>query len=252
MHTDWVQERYSNAFVVGLPDSGVFLHRNDDRCSVPYADLMKWVFTRQNGTAGVNQYCLNHYLENDNEENAYQCLFSQFSLQYSKTPIFLLQSKFDSWSLANIYCSPSTDVDAANDLGASMVDVIKQVTSDPNTHVEGFVDGCFHHCSAVDDVSTKISSDKISQALRTVKAISYNYNQNQNQIQNQNQAQNLEGSKNVDTWNVFHSKETETLPIETQQSLFASWYNQQEGKITSTVSYCYIEEATYQCSECCQ
>ena len=231
IHTDWVSERYSDAFVVGLPDSGFFLHRNDDRCTLPYEDLMKWVFTRQNSTSGVNQNCIKHYTQTNNEEDAYQCIFSQFSLQYTQSPVFILNSKVDEWSLMNIYCSDPTDEETANDLGNTMSNTITEIQQG-KANIGGFIDGCLHHCTAVDSCGEDFHI-YYSSLLHLLKE------------------NKLDDPHDYNTWNGLHSKETKTLPIETPQSLFSTWYKQQKSQQKNPSTYFYLEEAKYPCEACC-
>ena len=94
------------------------------------------------------------------------------------------------------------------------------------------VDGCLHHCASVE-----CTAEKFGRRLRLSpeKALFFHF---------------VNDAENMDTWNTFHSTKTETLPVETEQSLFLTWYRQQKQKKDDNL-YFYLERRQYPCNKCC-
>merc|ERR1739845_136126 len=72
--------------VVALPDGGFFVEYGD------YANAMRWVHMQMNSTAGLNSRCVQ---SNIGEE--WKCFFAQHAAPHIQTPVFALQSRFDSF-----------------------------------------------------------------------------------------------------------------------------------------------------------
>ena len=76
-----------------VPVSGFFL-MHDDRSGAPtWPDQMKYVATMQNATGGLNRACVAAQPSTE----VWRCIFANYSYAYSATPMFPLQSTFDSW-----------------------------------------------------------------------------------------------------------------------------------------------------------
>merc|ERR1719277_2826044 len=117
LHTDqWcdmLKAANPSAKCVGLPDSGFFLDYQDPAvtCSPDsetynkerlgntingdYHCGLKWTYTIQNASAGVNQDCI---AAHKGEE--WKCMFAEHSAEHIRSPIFAMQSAYDSWQTA--------------------------------------------------------------------------------------------------------------------------------------------------------
>jgi hypothetical protein len=63
-----------------------------------YPNQMKYVFNMQNCSNNVNQGCIAA-----NPSAPHLCMFAEYSYPYINTPIFVLNSMYDSWSLMEIF-----------------------------------------------------------------------------------------------------------------------------------------------------
>jgi len=140
LHVDWWRGvAPSSARLVGLPDSGFFLDYDAPGSGPKYATDMKWVYYQNNATNKINVGCEQNY-----PTNPYMCFFAEHVAPFIKSPIFPLQSEYDSWSTANIL--GSKDPAQINSYGKMLTqrfndNVLK------NTKNGGFLDSCFHHCN---------------------------------------------------------------------------------------------------------
>merc|ERR1712146_330421 len=71
------------------------------------------------------------------------CMFAEHTAPHIKTPVFALQSKYDSWQSDHVLY---TKTDAMmNALGANITSRL-QANLLSNPHGGAFLDGCYHHC----------------------------------------------------------------------------------------------------------
>ena len=143
-----------------VPVSGFFL-MHDDRSGAPtWPDQMKHVASMQNATGGLNRACVAAQPSTE----AWRCIFANYSYAYSATPMFPLQSTFDSWQLGNIWradedCGASNfanctraAVDRLNAYRASMLADMgvgyfaRGKSQRPGEG--GFVETCYEHVAA--------------------------------------------------------------------------------------------------------
>ncbi|KAA0163629.1 hypothetical protein FNF31_02790 [Cafeteria roenbergensis] len=149
LHVDEWRSQLSQATkVVGLPDSGFFLDVEDPIASEQlgettpgnYHDGLRWVFQAQNASSGVNQDCIEAHRSTG---DTWMCMFAEHTAPHIKTPVFALQSKYDSWQSDHVL---STKTDAMmNALGANITSRL-QANLLSNPHNGAFLDGCYHHC----------------------------------------------------------------------------------------------------------
>ena len=112
----------SSAKCVGLPDSGFFLDYESTKVpglveqassrrgrlltTTPgnYHAGLKWCFETFNASAGVNQDCIAAHgtggFATDSPE--YLCMFAEHTAVFTHTPIFALQSEYDSWQTGHV------------------------------------------------------------------------------------------------------------------------------------------------------
>jgi O-palmitoleoyl-L-serine hydrolase len=134
LHCDHYAEKLPHAKVVCVPQSGLFPDGPPN-----YHAGMTWAFHQQN--ASVNQDCLQSQVPQSN------CNFAQYVMKYIRTPIFPLQSTYDTWQTANeIY---SNDVDLINEWGKNLTLLVWTNLLLQHDKRHGiFLDSCSHHCGA--------------------------------------------------------------------------------------------------------
>lgn len=134
----------SSRRVVGLPDSGFFLDF-DGPPGVPqtFKAGMEWVFQYMNCSAGVNQQCIAHH---GRTGDLTKCFFAEHTAPFIKTPVFALQSEYDSAQLGMIL--GSTDPNLVNAWGQNVTRLVKQTLLAHNKQHGVFLDSCSHHCGS--------------------------------------------------------------------------------------------------------
>jgi len=73
------------------PFSGIFLDRPNAEGTVFFRDLFKHMYEMQNCTNNLNAKCELVYTGDD----AYKCMFAQYTMDYIETPIFTINSAYD-------------------------------------------------------------------------------------------------------------------------------------------------------------
>ena len=174
LHADWWHRQLpATATVAGLADSGFFL---DWRSVITpgsfthsYDADLRSGFALFNSSAGVNDACIAAHRHSQSD-----CIFAANTLPHIATPIFVLQSAFDSWQLqwehglaknpdCKYYAKYSNHLlllamhgsflmdcviaDAKlNAYGDTLTTQLKAASAGKST-VGGFVEHCFHHCT---------------------------------------------------------------------------------------------------------
>jgi len=137
----WASVLPKTAKVVGLADSGFCIDYNAPSGNPHFGTDMRGLFNMFNSTSGVNQDCIKAH-EPTHDTN--QCIFAEHSSEHIKTPIFPLNSEYDSWQTDNVL--GSKDPGQINQFGAEITSRFKKtVLAFPRNG--GFLDSCFHHCS---------------------------------------------------------------------------------------------------------
>lgn len=101
---------------------------------------MIWVFEQMNATSGVNQNCI---AAHSKTKDTWKCFFAEHTSPFITTPIFPLQSAYDSWQIP--YDLDSQNVDLINQYGANLTNLVKNNLL-KNVRNGVFLDSCFHHC----------------------------------------------------------------------------------------------------------
>jgi len=106
-----------------------------------YANAMRDVFQFTNMSSGANSKCLKTHNHSPSD-----CVFAANLLPHIKTPIFLLQPKYDSWQIMFIYDQKYT-VQGVNDFGLmTMLAINSSVFYKGHPGHGIFMDSCLHHC----------------------------------------------------------------------------------------------------------
>lgn len=177
LHTDqWcdmLKKANPAAKCVGLPDSGFFLDYQDPTvtCSPPsvndgllgqtingnYHCGLKWTYTIQNATAGINQDCVGAH-----KGEEWKCMFAEHSSEHIHSPMFAMQSQYDSWQTGNVQGSGG---DAKTQiLGNNITARVQSMLMANNKESGAFLDSCHHHCGAWNSI--RIDGDLVSVALQ--------------------------------------------------------------------------------------
>jgi O-palmitoleoyl-L-serine hydrolase len=152
LHLDWWRKALpAESSVVGLADSGFFLDWSASRPSQAkhsYNDDLRWGFRHMNASRGVNAACVAATLGSGGD--ASDCIFAANVLPHIRTPIFILQSPFDSWQLQ--WEHGESKIQNYTALNAYGTEVERQlaVASRGKKTIGGFVDHCYHHCTTPD------------------------------------------------------------------------------------------------------
>lgn len=150
LHLDRFRARMPEAVkVVGLPDAGFFLDVAAFSGQDVYPAEMRYVAEMMNVSAGVDQSCVAAHTASD----SWKCLFAEYTLPHISTPMFVLQSGYDAWQMANVLdlpcygdvksCSPA-ERKAFDGFRATIVDrLVKPVQANPS--FGAWVDSCVLH-----------------------------------------------------------------------------------------------------------
>ena len=95
--------------IFGVPDAGYFLDTAAIDGEHILRDMMKRLYDFHDIRPTMNKECLKRF----SDENAYKCMFAQNMIGYIKTPIFIMNSMFDSWQTKHLM-KLSCDVTASN------------------------------------------------------------------------------------------------------------------------------------------
>lgn len=150
LHADYVASRMpSSVQTLALADA-MFAVESDSWQGEPlYPTRMRWGYHAWNASASVNQKCLKS-LGGGDGSTGWQCMFGATAAQYVDTPLFVVNSKFDTWQKAAIIgvnCTKITECTAQQQAywaayGTKMVQLLHSM---PPQH-GAFVTNCQAHC----------------------------------------------------------------------------------------------------------
>ena len=107
IHCDYVKQFLNPSATYGaVPDAGFFLDVPTITGTYLYRDQMQVVFDLSNASFGVNPTCIAAYAPSD----AWKCAFAQYTYQFIRTPLFIIQSQYDTYQLPyilNVSCIPT-------------------------------------------------------------------------------------------------------------------------------------------------
>eukprot|EP00439_Symbiodinium_sp_Y106_P055826 s865_g7.t2 len=175
LHTDqWCESLHAVrplAKCVGMPDSGFFLNYQDPevRCSPDssapglltetingnYHCGLWWTFHIQNASSGINQRCL---AQHANEE--WRCMFAEYAAEFMHSPVFALQSMYDSWQTAHVQGTGGAAKTQV--LGKNITERLLKSLLAKNPRSGAFLDSCWHHCGSWNSI--RIDGDLVSVA----------------------------------------------------------------------------------------
>jgi len=140
LHLDWWRNNLPNStYVVGLPDSGFFL---DFESPVKkYHSAMIWTFEWMAAQGGVNADCVKKFMPT---KDTWKCFFAEHTSPFIRTPIFPLQSIYDSWQISeDLHSNNPAEI---NVYGKALLNLVNKNLLAPHPGNGVFLDSCFHHC----------------------------------------------------------------------------------------------------------
>lgn len=175
LHTDqWcdaVSKVKPAAKCVGLPDSGFFLdYQQPGQPFVPPTRLgstipgdyhrgLQWSYQIQNASSGINVDCVSAH--QSGEHDAWKCMFAEHVSPFIHSPVFALQSEYDSWQTGHVLGQG----DSPAVLGKNLTRRITANLFHPHPQSGAFLDSCHHHCGAWNSIT--IDGDLVSVAFQT-------------------------------------------------------------------------------------
>ena len=180
LHTDQWCKAVPNAKCAGLPDSGFFLDYQDPTasCSPPsvtasgatalrgelgntvpgdYHCGLKWTYTVQNATAGINSDCV---AAHESSGDVWKCMFAEHSAEHIKAPVFAMQSEYDAWQTGHVLKGGKP----VQTMGNNITSRLKSMLMAHNKESGAFLDSCHHHCGAWNQIT--IDGDLVSVAIQ--------------------------------------------------------------------------------------
>ena len=126
---------------------------------------LKWVFATMNATAGINQDCVASKQTGgpSTDSPSYLCMFAEHTAPFTHTPLFPLQSEYDSWQTGHVLYYPNTGADVSV-LGANITRRLHANLLGPHRRSGAFLDSCWHHCGMWGSI--RIGGDLVATAFQ--------------------------------------------------------------------------------------
>ena len=103
---------------------------------------MQWTYENQNISGALSAACLARFPASE----GWRCFMAEFAVVHASTPIFALQSYFDSYQVVAIAQVQPSDNAAVNAYGTTMRARLAAAQA-ANPRFGGAIDACYHHCS---------------------------------------------------------------------------------------------------------
>ena len=147
-----IRQHAPTARVTGIADAGFFLDHLDSAGRPAWSPIWQWGFYAWASAAGVNQRCVAAL-----GDEPWRCIFAQNSLTYIETPLFVLNSKYDSWQMAFELglkgsfsawnaSERASAIQYSHDFAATLTATGALWSSSPRHG--GFITACQSHCDA--------------------------------------------------------------------------------------------------------
>lgn len=154
LHADYVAQRVgAGTRVVALADAMFSLEYEPFVTPPPptktFPQLMAWGYENWNSTNAIDADCRAHYGEKD----AWRCLFGATVAQHVQTPLFVLNSKFDTWQASAIVGAPSPGIITQENQTVQQfwlqyaAALVSNFSTLPSQH-GGFLTNCPAHCQS--------------------------------------------------------------------------------------------------------
>ncbi|CAK73185.1 unnamed protein product (macronuclear) [Paramecium tetraurelia] len=150
---DYIRSKLSaNVVVYGVPDSGIFI----DMPAIDGTDNQKQSLSLLMELVNSEVTHPNSECVKNNQQQEWKCYYAQYLLEYIKTPVFIVQSLYDYYSLSQLfkvdcsdnynltYCSQDQQ-DFSQTLYSKTYDVIMKRKQNFQ-ETGGFAPSCLEHC----------------------------------------------------------------------------------------------------------
>lgn len=131
-----------SARVVGLADSGFFVDYNASGSALTFPERMQWTYENGNISGALSAACLARF----SVEEGWKCFMAENAVLEVKTPVFALQSYYDSYQILAIAQVNASSIAAVNAYGAVLSARLASAQA-ANRLFGGAIDACSHHCS---------------------------------------------------------------------------------------------------------
>lgn len=137
---DHIASRLSRTIVSAAPDSGFFFY--DD--TYPYwGQALTWVASAMNSTFSLNANCVDAQLAN--RRDPLQCAFPEVAAAFISTPLFVMNSRFDSALDSIVAGENGSNTTNVNRIGAKLLELVNTtVLNRPGN--AAFITSCHEHC----------------------------------------------------------------------------------------------------------
>ena len=153
LNIDAMAAALAPAKVQGVADAGFFLDHPDHNGVPVRTPFFQWGFTAWNSSASLSPACLAAYPAGEQ----WRCIFAQYAAPYIATPVFALNSRFDSCQLNGCELDLPTvskgwpnmapsDQAAAESYAAAFMAAFAPFAAKPLNG--GFIVSCLLHCQA--------------------------------------------------------------------------------------------------------
>lgn len=95
---------------------------------------LKWTYTVQNATAGINKDCV---AAHEATGDVWKCMFAEHSAEHIKHPVFAMQSQYDSWQTGHVLKNAPRDTQT---LGNNITSRIQSMLMANNNESGAFLD----------------------------------------------------------------------------------------------------------------
>jgi hypothetical protein len=161
-HADTWSAALPKARVTALSDSGFFLNYTATGMpfNLTFPGRMLWTYMNTNVSGGglLSPACTS--MQQPGLE--WLCMFAENLSRTLKTPLFALQSKYDSYQIGSILHANASDISAINAYGALLRSrVFNSLLSNPKHGAA--LDSCYHHCGGAVWAEIPFSSSIVGQ-----------------------------------------------------------------------------------------
>ncbi|XP_065888037.1 uncharacterized protein [Dysidea avara] len=156
LHVDHVRKMIpSDIPMHAIADAGYVIDAPNTKGDYVFQDSIKYAFNMQNMSGGVNQECAAVYAKTN---EVWKCIFSQYTYQHIKSPIFAYNSAYDTWQVENILqlgCLPpncsENQMEQFKNYSQEFMAAASPALQSPTNGA--FIDSCVIHCQSLSTTS---------------------------------------------------------------------------------------------------
>ena len=169
IHADYIRTRFrraTNASFRVLADAGFFLDEPSLNGTKIIRSTFRRIYTLHNSSKGLNHACLRA----QKSTRKFRCFFPQYSLPFVKSPIFLVNSLYDSWQItymSGVFCMCDINTCSSEEMSyikkfrKKVLRALRSIFDSEGSAV--FVDACLVHSqNCVNDLWTRIQIGNVT------------------------------------------------------------------------------------------